>query len=120
MQNNLQTEQSGNMLFSEFMFFGTHNRNIVSKLISTNDGGFSTLLFENVLLSEIPNTAFKSLNDIVIYDLTVNGQYVPKESVFLKQNGKNLEAKVEISSCGYGVESDDFVELIGKVGYGTY
>lgn len=96
----------------------SYARGVIATFISEDDGnGYSLVKFPNTVLSNTPNTSAQPLTEIVKYDVTVNGQYIPKESITAYQNGNDLDIKIQISEVRYGIDANDVVELVGKIGY---
>jgi len=71
----------------------------------------ATASFTAVTASAPSDLTATSENDFIFF---INGQYMEHDAIVIEQNGSTLLLKVNNSSIGYDLESDDEILAIGK------
>ena len=78
---------------------------------SSSITGVSTASFTAVTASAPSGLSSTNENDFIFF---INGQYMEHDALEVQQAGSNFLLKVNNSSIGYDLESDDEIIAIGK------
>ena len=78
---------------------------------SSSISGISTASFTAVTASAPTGLTSTSENDFIFF---INGQYMEHDAITIQQAGSSFLLKVNNSSIGYDLESDDEIIAIGK------
>ena len=79
--------------------------------ISNGITGTSTASFNAVTASAPTGISATTENDFIFF---INGQYMEHDAISIQQAATNFLLKVDTSSIGYDLESDDEIVVWGK------